>query len=274
MKSRFLPIAGYVFLNCALAACGVAAAEAAKDAGPAGPVQNPPPKAKLPYGADDVVRLSAARVNEEVILNYIQTSGTIYNLTPQDIVRLRDEGVSDRVINAMIDQRRVVPIHAPRKTGATQPLPPSAPGRVRTVYVAQPARWSFRLRRPAKVTSTSFRIRAMARIMDPRPTNTGPPTTAGISPFTPVFRALGCGTWLLVRRTFPEERRLRSGGKQARELRTNDVGRRQGGRERREASLFRSANPALGNTPDDTPACVTGFGHVKPRSRGTPIAHR
>jgi len=142
MKSRFLPIAGSVFLNCALAACGVAAAEAAKDAGPAGPVQNPPPKAKLPYGADDVVRLSAARVNEEVILNYIQTSGTIYNLTPQDIVRLRDEGVSDRVFNAMIDQRRVVPIQAAAAQNLAQAQPPAAnpaPAASATVYVAQPA---------------------------------------------------------------------------------------------------------------------------------------
>lgn len=141
MKRRFLPIAGYVFLSCTWLACGAAAAETAREASPGAAAQPPATKAKLPHGADDVVRLSTARVNEEVILNYIQTSGTIYNLTPQDIVRLRDEGVSDRVINAMIDQRRVVPIQAAaaQNLAQAQPAANPAPAASTAVYVAQPA---------------------------------------------------------------------------------------------------------------------------------------
>jgi hypothetical protein len=65
--------------------------------------------AKLPYGVEDVVKLSRAQVSEGVILTYIQNSGTIYNLGPKEIVALRDQGVSDRVINTMIDQHRNVP---------------------------------------------------------------------------------------------------------------------------------------------------------------------
>ena len=71
---------------------------------------------KLPYGVDDVLKLSRAQVGDEIILNYIRNSGTIYTLGPQEIVYLRNQGVSDRVINAMIDQRRVV-------AQATQPAP-------------------------------------------------------------------------------------------------------------------------------------------------------
>lgn len=65
--------------------------------------------AKLPYGAEDVLKLSRAQVSEDITLNFIHNSGTIYNLAPKDIVYLRNEGVSDRVINAMLDQRKHVP---------------------------------------------------------------------------------------------------------------------------------------------------------------------
>jgi hypothetical protein len=65
--------------------------------------------ARLPYGVDDVVKLSRAHISEDITLNYIWHSGTIYNLGPEDIVYLRNEGVSDQVINAMLDQRKNVP---------------------------------------------------------------------------------------------------------------------------------------------------------------------
>src|SRR5262249_26946145 len=35
---------------------------------------------------------------------YVQNSGTAYSLSADDIVQMRKEGVSDRVINAMLDQ--------------------------------------------------------------------------------------------------------------------------------------------------------------------------
>ncbi len=60
---------------------------------------------KLPYGADDVLKLSRAQVSEDIIQNYIANSGTVYNLNPNEIVYLRSQGVSDRVINSMLDQK-------------------------------------------------------------------------------------------------------------------------------------------------------------------------
>jgi hypothetical protein len=79
---------------------------------------------KLPYGVEDIVRLSNARVNENIILTYIQNSGTIYNLGPQDIANLKDAGVSDNVVIAMVDQRRNVPAAAAQTaaSAATQPI--------------------------------------------------------------------------------------------------------------------------------------------------------
>jgi len=61
---------------------------------------------KVPYGVDDILKLSRAQVSEDVTLNYIQNSGTIYGLSAKDIVYLKTEGVSDKVINAMQDQRK------------------------------------------------------------------------------------------------------------------------------------------------------------------------
>ncbi len=64
--------------------------------------------AKLPYGVEDVLKLTRAQINDDIILNYIHNSGTIYNLSPQDIVYLRNQGVPDRVVNAMLDQKKKV----------------------------------------------------------------------------------------------------------------------------------------------------------------------
>jgi hypothetical protein len=62
---------------------------------------------KLPYGVEDVLKLSRAQVSDDVITTYIQNSGTVYNLGPQDIVYLKEQGVSDRILNTMMDQRRI-----------------------------------------------------------------------------------------------------------------------------------------------------------------------
>jgi hypothetical protein len=72
--------------------------------------------AKLPYGVEDVVKLNRAQVSEDVTLNFIRNSGTIYNLAPNDIVYLRNEGVPDRVINTMLDQRKNVPAETAAQT--------------------------------------------------------------------------------------------------------------------------------------------------------------
>ena len=99
---------------------------------------------KLPYGVDDVLKLSHAQISEDVTLTYIQNSTTIYNLSPKDIVYLRNEGVSDRVINAMQDQRRRAAEVAAQVAAQTAALAASQPiyadaGVVTTPTYAQPA---------------------------------------------------------------------------------------------------------------------------------------
>jgi hypothetical protein len=92
--------------------------------------------AKLPYGTADVLKLSQAQINEEVILNYVRNSGTAYTLSANDVVYLRNQGVSDRVVNAMLEQRpRVEPSAA---ASAAPQIPSSATvaqGAVAPTYV-------------------------------------------------------------------------------------------------------------------------------------------
>jgi hypothetical protein len=79
----------------------------------------------LSYAVEDIIKLSRADISETVILNYIDTSGSLYDLKPRDVIRLRDEGVKDSVINAMIDQRRKFETNA-APTVAPEPAPAPA----------------------------------------------------------------------------------------------------------------------------------------------------
>jgi hypothetical protein len=136
-----------IAMMVALGASGQTSSPAPTTTSPSAPSEAPPPK--LPYGADEVLKLSRAQISEDVTLNYVKNSGTIYNLSPKDIVYLRNEGVSDKVINAMIDQRQNVPadvanqnaLQAQAAVSANPPAPAAAdPGAVQAapIYVQTP----------------------------------------------------------------------------------------------------------------------------------------
>src|SRR5437899_3308072 len=55
-----------------------------------------------PMSIQDVIDLSKAKVGEDVILNQIKSTRSAFELTSKDILDLKKEGVSDRVISAMI----------------------------------------------------------------------------------------------------------------------------------------------------------------------------
>ena len=69
----------------------------------AAPAQDQPPG--LSYGVADVVYLTRAQVSENVILTYVQNSGTTYSLGPKEIAYLKGQGVSDTVVSAMLNKR-------------------------------------------------------------------------------------------------------------------------------------------------------------------------
>jgi hypothetical protein len=82
---------------------------------------------QLAYGVPQVVQLAQAKVSEDTIIAYIHNSGNSYSLTADQIIYLRQQGVSDNVINVMLNQPKV----------ASTPASAPAQAEVSTAY-AQP----------------------------------------------------------------------------------------------------------------------------------------
>ncbi len=76
--------------------------------------------ARLPYGVDDVLKLTKAQVGEDLVINFVLNSGTVYNLRANDIVYLRNQGVSERVLTTMMNQRNHVGEEAAAQAAAAQ----------------------------------------------------------------------------------------------------------------------------------------------------------
>lgn len=77
-----------------------------------------------PLSVADVKALAKAGVSEDVMISQIKNSRTVYHLSAPDIIDLRDSGVSDKVINYMINTPSTA--GAETTTVVTQ-APPSAP---------------------------------------------------------------------------------------------------------------------------------------------------
>ncbi|HXF09194.1 MAG TPA: DUF6600 domain-containing protein [Desulfuromonadaceae bacterium] len=82
----------------------------------------------------EVIRLSQAAVSEEVISNYVGNSSVRFNLTANQIIYLKDIGVPDSVVMAMIqrDQQLGNVVATPPPQAA--PAPPPAPTVVTETY--------------------------------------------------------------------------------------------------------------------------------------------
>jgi hypothetical protein len=52
----------------------------------------------------DIVRMQQARLSEDVILSKISISTTNFNTSTQDLIRLKEAGVNDNIINAMVQK--------------------------------------------------------------------------------------------------------------------------------------------------------------------------
>lgn len=106
-------------------------------------VQTPAPMAStapattyLSQPASEVLQLSQAKISDSTIITYVQNSGTIYGLNASQIVYLKQQGVSDNVINAMLNQRTLI-ASSPAAQPPTQ-YPGTATTAVPTATVAQP----------------------------------------------------------------------------------------------------------------------------------------
>ncbi len=85
-----------------------------------------------PLSVADIKALAKAGINEDVMVTQIKNSRTIFHLSAADIIDLRDAGVSDKVVNCMINtasegQAQAAPV-------IIQQAPPPPP--VETVVVS------------------------------------------------------------------------------------------------------------------------------------------
>jgi hypothetical protein len=108
----------------------------------------PPPAAPAPAAtttsalspaASQVLQLSQAKISDGTIITFVQNSGSMYGLDASQIVYLKQQGVSENVINAMLNQRTAlaaaaVPQSPPENSAPAAMIPPPAP----TTDIAQP----------------------------------------------------------------------------------------------------------------------------------------
>ena len=85
---------------------------------------------------DEVERLTQAGVDEGVVLAYVINSAGTFNLTADQIVRLKNLGASPQVINAMLQHDQEL-ISGARPLTASSP--PSLPASFKTALTAQSA---------------------------------------------------------------------------------------------------------------------------------------
>jgi hypothetical protein len=52
----------------------------------------------------DIIRMQRARLSEDIILSKIATSTTNFNTGTQDLIQLKEAGVNDNIINAMVQK--------------------------------------------------------------------------------------------------------------------------------------------------------------------------
>ena len=68
------------------------------------PLPPPPPQYRAqPMGLPDIKMLAKSGVSDEVILSQIRNTHTVYHLSAAEILDLKDAGVSEKVIDFMIN---------------------------------------------------------------------------------------------------------------------------------------------------------------------------
>jgi hypothetical protein len=95
------------------------------------------PVPQLSGGVSQIMQLAQAKVSDDTIIAYIKNSGNSYGLDANQIIYLRQQGISDAVITTMLNQPRPAVAVATPTTPAPQPVASTAySGPVSTATVA------------------------------------------------------------------------------------------------------------------------------------------
>ena len=83
---------------------------------------------KQPSVVDSVIESVKAGLSESIIIKTLQRDNKPQNLTPADLVKLKNAGVSENIINVMLDPTSAPAAPAPAPAAAPEPPPaPAAP---------------------------------------------------------------------------------------------------------------------------------------------------
>lgn len=115
-----------------IGATAVASTGMAQDSTGISTVQPAPaytPAPQLAYGVAQILQLSQAKIGDDTIIAYIKNSGNSYGLNADQIIYLRQQGLSSAVINAMLSQPApgVLPAAPPPAPSVASAPPPSMP---------------------------------------------------------------------------------------------------------------------------------------------------
>jgi hypothetical protein len=97
----------------------------------------------LSYGVAQIVQLSQAKVSDDTIVNYIHNSGSSYGMDAGQIIYLKQQGVSDTVINSMLSQPRTAQNVAASTAPADSTPAVSTGTTAPTVAYSQPATTTY-----------------------------------------------------------------------------------------------------------------------------------
>jgi hypothetical protein len=106
--------------------------EARTDAKIAAATAAPPPPVQGPLAPHEIVHMAQQHIADDIIIQQIRSTGSVYALTSQDIIGLRQQGVSEGVIREM----QLTSCRGPRRVYSAAPV--YAPTVVQPVYVYEP----------------------------------------------------------------------------------------------------------------------------------------
>lgn len=101
-------------------------------------VQKPSEPVQLSYGVGDILKMTRAKVSDDITTAFIKNSGRVYHLSASEIVYLHNEGVTDQVINTMLDQSQRLAAAVPQNPPQTSVAPPAAALAGSAEYVPAP----------------------------------------------------------------------------------------------------------------------------------------
>jgi hypothetical protein len=87
----------------------------------------PAPAPSLSYGSNEVLKLVRAKVGDDTVVAYIDHATATYALSASDLIYLRSEGVSDKVLSAMLTRSKGAEAIASAPVAPAAPSAPAAP---------------------------------------------------------------------------------------------------------------------------------------------------